>query len=284
MKKSAFALAIMVTAICGCDLEPGGSADQQPPMDDKNNITILLRMFPGEGNVELAKVYKEHTEKDAHWKNLFVIHNEGYSSLYWGSYLNEQAAKDNLARARAYKTPTGEQVYKNATVVPIPGKDLIGPPEWNLAKAPGEFSILVAVFRNTPRAEYWSMRTDAVEYCKLLHDHGYEAYYYHSADQSEVTVGCFDKSAVQMVSEGEAPHNIVRPVIVDERMNNILKDERFKFLPVNGYQDIQTVINPKTGKAEKKAATPYPIRIPKSTHSAEALPPGLLELPRRANP
>ena len=265
MKRPLFALVLLATIICGCNLEPGGgqqSATTGPAADDKNAITIMLRPFPGVGSAELARLYKEHSEKDAHWKNLFVVNSEGGSTLYWGTYPDEQAATGDLARARAYKTPTGEQVYKDARVTPIPGRELTGPPEWNLLKAPGAYSVLVAVFRNEPRDNYWDMRKDAVKYCKSLRDHNYEAYYCHSAGQSEVTVGCFDKSAIEVVNEGEPPHSTVKMVIVDERLKAILRDEQFKYLPVNGREDIQTVVNSVTRMAEKKVATPKVICIP----------------------
>jgi hypothetical protein len=272
---------------CGCDLETGRPTGQQsaagPAGDDKNTNTIMLRLFPGDNNVEMSRLYKEHSEKDAHWKNLFVVKDDGYSTLYWGTYPNEQAAAGNLARARAYKTPTGEQVYKGARVTPIPGKELLGPPQWNLVKAPGEFSVLVAIFRNEPREDYWNMRQDAVKYCTSLRDHGYEAYYIHNSAESDVTVGCFDKSAIQVVNEGESPNSTVKTVIQDERINAILRDEQFKYLPLNGQQDIQTVVNAVTKTAEKIVAKPRVIRIPSKNDFGD-LPEGMVELHRRPNP
>jgi hypothetical protein len=296
MKRSAFALAILIATICGCNCDTDGpwfgpSPTTGPAADDKNNITILLRMFHDGNNLEMSKRFKEHTEQDTHWKNLFVIHSEGYSVLYWGTYANEQAAKDNLAKARAYKIPSGERVYAGASVVPIPGKELVGPPEWNLMKTTGEFSVLVAVFRAEPHADSWNMRQEAVDYCKSLRDLGYEAYYCHNPAESDVTVGCFGTSAIQTVSEegrpdntGEHPDKTVRLLIVDERINKILDDPRFKYLPVNGRQDIQTVANPVTKTAEKKAATPKIVHIPNKDNPFGDLPPGMHELRKRPNP
>jgi hypothetical protein len=54
--------------------------------------------------------------------------------------------------------------------------------------------LQVGVFE--PTEEFWEYKQAALEFCELLRNKGYEAYYYHTDSASMVTVGTFDEDAV----------------------------------------------------------------------------------------
>ena len=49
-------------------------------------------------HVKDAKLYQERLQKEAKWKNVFIIHKAGRSELYWGRYPSIEAAQKNLAK------------------------------------------------------------------------------------------------------------------------------------------------------------------------------------------
>ena len=226
----------------------------------EGNCTILLSVCRGPGShVKQAKHYKKATEQHARWKNLFIVHKEDHSLLYWGRYEKVPDAHPNLKKAKAYRTPTGMPVFAKAIIVPIPGLENAGPPEWNLANVPAQyaFTVLIAEFRNVPEANYMGRQTFAVDYCRLLRKENVPAYYKHDSVSSIVTVGAFDPSAVSLVRQGKTLRHVPR----DPKINAIFK--RFPDLAVNGRQKLIKAVNAKTRKVHKIPAPTHLIQIPR---------------------
>ncbi len=166
---------------------------------EEAEFTILLCVLNDPlRHAEHAATYKKNLQEREGWKGLFVVNQAGHSALYWGQYATADAAQDNLAKAKAYIPPNPQAgaIFAQALVVPLPGGDL-GPPEWDLRKAEGAYTLLVAVFKNLPEKKYMRRRERAVEFCTKLRQAGYEAYWHHGRGVSNVTVGTFGPDSVR---------------------------------------------------------------------------------------
>ena len=246
------------------------SAHRTSGSDKDGNYTILLHMSRGEGgqHIKRAKYYKTNTEKHAGWKYLFVVHRADHSLLYWGRYKALEDARPNLRKAKAYRTPAGIAVYAQAMIVPVPGTEDLGPPEWNLANVtqPYVYTVMRAVFYDVPEANYIGRRRFAVDYCKQLRRQNVEAYYKHDPAQSIVTIGRFGPSAVVEIKRGKKTERVVR----DGRIKAVFK--RFPHLAVNGRQKMLQMVNAKTGKKQQVPASTYLMEIPREKVSHERTP------------
>lgn len=252
MKKATFFLCmILLCAAGGCSNALGLAEDE---------YSILLYTAQGTRHAQTAQYYKEQTETNTSWKGLYIVHKENESDLYWGKYPNPQAAQDDLRIARTFKY-NSRAIYPMAMVVPLAGKS-IGPAEYELKNAKGYWTVLVAIFVDDPdnRVVGRKRMTAAVEYCKYLREHGYQAYYHHMSARSQVTVGGFPENAVVMVLKKK--YHVQR--IQNARMLQIMntEDPPLKYLAVNGHQEIITSFTP-DGKTKKVVSKSRPIPIPK---------------------
>jgi hypothetical protein len=241
-----------LAALFGPPASSGGASD--------GNYTVLLSVCRGPGShINQAKYYKTATEQHAGWKYLFIVHKESHSLLCWGKYEKVADARENLEKAKVYRTPANLPVYAKAIIVPLPGKEDPGPREWDLAGSPEKFvyTVLVAEFHDVPEANYVGRKKFAVDYCRHLRDEGVEAYYKHDPQASIVTIGLFEPAAVTVVKQGEKFQRVPR----DARISAIFK--RFRDLAVNGRQKLIATVNPKTGKTQKMPAPTYLMLIPR---------------------
>ncbi len=249
-------LAALSALAAGCDgntLSLGSDNSQE----DDGEYTIMLIALSTPDHVTRAIHYKTETEKDTGWRGLFIVHEASHSTLYWGKYKTPQDAQKNLKKAKEYIAPAKIPVYKQALVIPIPGKQ-VGPPEWNLNNASGEYSIAVAVFYDVPEENYVGRKQFAVDYCKQLRDEGCEAYYHHGVSRSTVSIGAFPESAVEEIVKDNAVSDLK---ILDPQITEIMK--KFPLLAVNGRQELIKTKDPRTGKIVTSPAKSYLIRIPK---------------------
>jgi len=242
--------------LIGCDtLSSGTMGTPWRHRDVDGGFTILLFLSSDEGHVELAEAAKRFAEAQAGWKELRVDHADNYSAVYWGRFANVDQAAGKLKLAKRLRLADGRLPFARALVVPIAGDD-VGPPEWKLTAADGEYSVLVAVFYDDVKRKYIGRKQFAVDYCRQLRQEGREAYYYHGSKRSSVTVGSFGPSAVRtVIRDGEQ-----RPQIVDPEMRRIMAS--FPFVAVNGRQLSSWVVDKDTGKAIQVNEKSYPIRIP----------------------
>jgi hypothetical protein len=231
----------------------------------ESQYTILLMNFSGPEHVELADFHLKQAKKFTGWSDLYVVHQESHSELYRGHYRTMQEASNDLRSSKQYVAPAAKQnIYRMATIVPLPGKD-IGPPEWNLRNAQGEYTVLVAVFQDLPEQNYYGRKDKAVDLCRKLREQGREAYFLHDTSRSGVTIGTFPAKAIQTKrvkrihpKTGDAFFEDVK-LMVDPKMKAVMQDyPEFLFC---GNTVIRTTVDEKTGKAVKKADGPEPLSI-----------------------
>lgn len=219
------------------------------------SYSVLLKQFSDpEAHIQDANYYQKRLSEGLGWRGLFVVHRGGYSLLFWGQFRTVEAAQGNLRKARAYRAQDGSAPFPTAIIVPAPGKD-IGPPEWNLKKVKGAYTLLVAIFRDEPERKYFGRKKFAVDYCKRLRAGGYEAYYYHGAAISHVTIGAFPESAVTVRptdSGQEVKFN-------DPRIPPLQRD--FPLMAING-GGVNEIVRGADGKTISVPQKTQLIRIP----------------------
>ena len=221
-----------------------------------DTYSILLAVLSNPVNhVRDADYYKRVLTEKLGWKDVFVVHKEGYSTVFWGHYRTWKEAQPNLRIAKAYRAANGSAVFAKAIIVPLPGKD-IGPNEWNLKNVNASYSLLVAVFRDDPKRNYFGRKRFAVQYCRRLRKAGYEAYFYHSPVASHVTIGAFGPESISIK---EGPKGKILE-IKDPRIKALQHD--FPYLAVNGAGMNEIVYDPKTRKEIRIPVKTYLIRIP----------------------
>ena len=224
------------------------------------NYTILLYICRSPtGHVQQAKYFRKRTEEHAGWKNLFAVVRDDHSLLCWGRYKTRSDAQRNLKRAQDYVTPASARPYALALIIPVPGKEDVGPPEWRLEDTPARYvyTVLVAEFYDVPDADYIGRRKFAVDFCKQLRQKRQDAYYKHDPASSIVTIGLFERSAVQVVTKGKTRQRVVR----DPRIRQIFA--KFPDLAVNGRQKLLRTINAKTKQVKQVPAPTYLMIIPR---------------------
>ncbi|MFB3890551.1 MAG: hypothetical protein ACE15C_00865 [Phycisphaerae bacterium] len=221
--------------------------------------TIGLTAYIGKDHNEKAQYLEAQTRQQTGWKNVYAIHKEFRSELYVGRYRTEEEATADMKRVKRWRDSTGTVPFPDPAVVEMPGVEP-GPPQWNLKKVPGEYSVVVAVFKPQTDLQFVPRRKLAVEYCKELRGKGEEAYYYHGPVESSVCVGLFGKDAI-----GEQYVNGAwQPVIQDKRINAIM--QKHPYLAVNGgiYPMKTMGVSPEGKPVIKEIKPPtYPFRIPR---------------------
>jgi hypothetical protein len=129
---------------------------------------------------------------------------DGAARLYYGTYYRRTDPKtgkrsmprrlrEDLALIRELGDGAGSPVFVRAMPVPLPLPD-VGNPAWALKTVRATYSLQVAAF--VPTDDFWEYKRAAAEFCALLRERGYEAYYHHGESGSVVTVGSFGPDAV----------------------------------------------------------------------------------------
>jgi len=226
-----------------------------PPQTQQEGYTILLYLFDGPDHAGQALRYKQNTQADTGWSDLYVVHAEGHSTLYRGTYPTAAAARGDLRRVKAYRTKMKIQPYKQALVMPLPGKD-IGPPEWDLRNAAGRYTLVVGLFKDDPARNIAAPKQYAVDNVRDLRGQGLEAYFLHEGAQSLVTVGSFPESSYPEVRGADRKFS---REIADPKLKDLMK--RFPYLAVNGYQEIIR-LKSKSAPEQTGVSGSYVLEIP----------------------
>lgn len=271
-RRLAVGLLAAALAAAGCELDTfsqgagprqwptatGAGAGRSAPPAEEDAYTILLCVLNDPvRHVRDAEAYRKAMTEKVGWKGLFVVHKGGHSELFWGRYGSPADAEKDLRTAKSYRTQTGMPIFAKAIVVPLPGRD-IGPEAWRLDKAKGEYSLLVAVFKDVPEKKYVGRRRFAVDYCRRLREHGYPGYFHHGKVVSHVTLGAFARNAVRerKTRQGQQLE------ILDAGIKKLRAD--FPELQVNGNTVTDITRDSRTGKVIRSAERQsYLIRIPR---------------------
>ena len=136
-------------------------------------------------------------------------------------------------------------------------------PEWQLANAPGYYSLQVGVFYNS--GEMRSRKFAAEEYCRVLREQGEEAYYHHGEVNSSVCIGAFPEAAIETVQRQDPYTGIIKVTarIVDERM--LALQRKYPHNLHNGATFYEVLHDPQDGHKIRVAHTSFAVEIPKKS-------------------
>ncbi|UCE58533.1 MAG: hypothetical protein JSU63_13945 [Phycisphaerales bacterium] len=205
--------------LCGCASDstvgPSGQTRGRSSLFGSKGTpwTIQCREQGGPLRAEHVKQIAETLRQTAGIRpdDVFVVDgSDGIARLYYGTYfrridrksgkhITPKKLRHDLDLIRRLGTGPGELYFFHARIVRTPTPD-VGNPLWSLSSVDATYSLQVAVFE--PTENFWEFKQAGAEYCKLLRDRGFEAYYHHTDSCSMVTVGSFGPQAVYVTGKG----------------------------------------------------------------------------------
>jgi len=280
--------ALLVSAVPGCN--GPGLRTSGPTSADEDIWAIRCRTLHGADRVRLAESYAEALRQVAGLKRdlVQVFHEADESAVYYGRYRRRYDARSgaesfepshlrDLELIRQLSTTTPDPVagtrivwpFRNATMETLP-TGLGRHPDWHLLRAPGCYSLQVAVFYNTEGMR--QRKFAAEEYCRLLREQGEEAYYHHGAVNSIVCIGAFPAEAIQTYETPDPYTGIIRVTakIVDQRMLELQK--RFPYNLHNGHRFYETRRDPQTGQTVRDPHASFAVYVPRPGDQTDSLP------------
>lgn len=274
-------LTLLVLLVAGCDV-PGGGVTLRPKAGSDEDVwAIRCLSLRGPNRFRLAQNYADALKKVAGLRPdlVQVFHEADESTLYYGRYRRVYDARKQTESFRPDHLRDLNLIRQLSMNVqdPVVGSRVVWPfglatmdalptgrgehPEWELSKAPGYYSLQVAVFYNT--GEMRRRKYAAEEYCKLLREQGEEAYYHHGSVNSSVCIGAFPEEAIQTFQETDPLTGIirVRSKIVDERMLALQRKHPHNLH--NGSTFYEVTRDPRTGQKYRDPHTSFAVEIPR---------------------
>ncbi len=192
-------------------------------------------------------------------RDVVIQEDSDYTArLYYGKYYRKTEAGTgrrstpkqmtaDLSFLRSLADAQGKYFFLRARKVRYPTPHA-GRTEWDLSEAIGVYTLQVGVFE--PTDDFVEFKQAAAEFCKLLRDRGYEAYYHHTEAGSTVSVGSFGEDAVIAQPRGLPRYS--QEVLTLQRSDDLLKYNR-----LNG-----AVYNAKSDRGKKIPVASRLVRIP----------------------
>jgi hypothetical protein len=190
---------------------------------------VMLEHFTGDGHVAQATARRDVLATSIGRADLYVRTTSTGSAVVLGSHADssDAAAQADLAWARQVVVGNGRP-YQRAFLAPPSVGDRGGYPEFNLATVRGArgrdalYTLQVGVWELDDRA---AARREAEKDVLRLRQSGQEAFYYHGAQRSMVTIGVFGASDYDAVMGIMSP--TVRAV-QDTHPNNLLNGKKYR--------------------------------------------------------
>jgi hypothetical protein len=188
-----------------------------------------------------------------------VEHTPTASTLYYGTYGKQYDAEKNVTMFPPVFTQDIKLIRSLAlgnhrpflyAAPELISRKNIGPPEWDLRRAPGDLSLQVAEFYN--QGDFQQREEAAVAYCEMLRQEDIEAWYYHDeSGKSFVCVGHFSPSADVRTPDGKRDYG-------PEVKQLIARKEELQYNLVNGYK-----VKSRVGPGEMRYTPSFLRPIPK---------------------
>ncbi len=268
------------------------NAPPQPIPPKGAQFTIFCKQIVGELHVQMAEKIRAELATQTPFKEWHVVHQESDSLLYYGYYraIDEnqdpkEAQRASLDRAKiaAMTDPMGDRPFRSAVIVELSAPDPTAPPEWNLANAPGDYSLQIGAYKDSPQR-----KEAAVQAVREARQNGVEAYFYHGPTMSMVCVGHWPKSAIRM--EDDIPKNGDPYMVAPPTDNPNLLQQYQAAAEANGTKLVQpklVVTDPSLMEMMKQY--PYNLingQIVKRVENGQSVPmsSGVVPIPRDAQP
>ncbi len=280
----------------GCET-PAGSPSKSKHSSGTTNLNssgediwaIRCLTLRGSNRFKLSDSYAGALKKVSGLKPKLVqvFHEEGETVVYYGRYKQRYDAKTGTESFRPDHLRDLDLIRHLSMSVhdPAAGTRMVWPfqlatmgtlpvgrgshPDWLLTNAPGYYSLQVGVFYNS---EHMRRRKYAAEeYCKLLREQGWEAYYHHGPVNSSVCIGAFPEEAIQTFQKQNPLTGIIHVTakIVDERM--LALQTKYAFNLHNGSKFYQISRDLKTGKKMRDPHTSFAVEIPRRDRKTNSL-------------
>jgi hypothetical protein len=286
------------------------SSDPFPSIPKDAEWTILCGTFAGPDHASTARAVRSNLIAQTKMPDWYIIHGQGQTTLYYGFYRSINDPKDAKESARAQndrKTvaaladPSGARLFSTVILTKLDTPDPASPPEWDLTRAQGTYSLQIAVYKDSP-----DRRAAAVQAVRDARAHGYDAYYFHGPTASSVCIGAWPDTAVReqndfnvkgqanplavplvtagslpTLAEGQQymtpdgkPMNVVSAKydILDPKLMEMMK--LFQWHSVNGV-DRPVMLDPRTG--QKRLAAPHPSFLVKIPRTPQPLAPTIAD-------
>jgi hypothetical protein len=289
------------------------ASDPLPSIPKDAQWTILCATISGPDHASQARAARTNLINQTKMRDWYIIHGQGQTTLYYGFYRSINDPKDAKETARAQSDrkaiaalsdpASGSRLFPAVILTKLDTPDPSSPPEWDLTRAQGMYSLQIAVYKDSP-----DRRAAAVGVVRDARAQGYEAYYYHGPTASSVCIGAWPETAVRerndfnvktmdnpaavpLVTAGSLPNlaegqqymtpdgkpmNVVaaKYEILDPKLLAMMKD--FATHSVNGV-DRPVVIDPHTH--QKKLAAPRASFLVKIPRTAPVVAPSMTALP-----
>src|SRR5215208_2762827 len=178
------------------------ASDPLPTIPKDAEWTILCATFSGPDHASQARAARSNLINQTKMRDWYIIHGQGQTTLYYGFYRSINDPKDAKETARAQndrKTiaalsdpASGARLFPAVILTKLDTPDPSSPPEWDLTRAQGMYSLQIAVYKDSP-----DRRAAAVDVVRAARTQGYDAYYYHGPTSSSVCIGAWPESAVR---------------------------------------------------------------------------------------
>jgi hypothetical protein len=286
-----FGWLLFLPLLAGCESTGAGGMSPLggPPAEDEDMWAIRCLTLQGSNRIQLAENYANSIKQVKALKSdlVRVIHEAEETSVFYGRYQRQYDAKTGEERyapdpmrdlefirslSMDIQDPaTGRRTvwpFQLATMSTLPGGRGTHP-EWLLDRAPGYYSLQIAVFYNT--GDMRQRKFAAEEYCKLLREQGEEAYYFNGPVNSIVCVGAFPKEAIQTVQKADPLTGIiqVKSVMVDPRLLELQK--KYPHNTHNGSVFYEITQDPKTGEKIRDPHTSFAVEVPRKSDRKNSL-------------
>lgn len=181
--------------------QTSAQSDPLPNIPKDAEWTILCATFSGADNGSQARAAKTNLRSMTKMPDWYIIHGQGQTTLYYGFYRSINDPKDAKESARAQNDrksiaaltdANGTRLFPAVILTKLDTPDPSSPPEWDLTRAAGAYSLQIAVFKDSPER-----RNYAVNAVREARGAGYEAYYYHGPTASSVCIGAWPETAVR---------------------------------------------------------------------------------------
>ena len=162
--------------------------------------TLFVRRFAGPTHVRTSQQARDRLTGVNGLTDWHVLHGEDESLLYHGHYRAIAAEEDEAAAAAAQRDRQaiarlvdgqGDPLFRQLLFVPLDAPDPAAPPQYDLARADGRWSLVIAGYTDHP-----DRKQAAVDAVVAARQQGVEAYYWHGPRTSHVAIGSWPEQAV----------------------------------------------------------------------------------------
>ena len=211
---------------------------------------ILLDEFDGFDERNRAMNMMRRLDRETNMPGLWLRQADGKVQLLRGQYasVDAEAAQRDLRQTRL-TTLDGQALYENVRLIDlVTGRDAVAAAN-DLRRHSGKYTLQIGYYDEASGADF---RAAAEKAAAVLREEGEQAFYYHGATMSLVTVGLFDESDIVQTTQTLPDGQVVIGQTYSERVQRLR--ERYPYNLGNG----MTLMDRATGSEQPSFLVPVP--------------------------